>query len=191
MSHEINVQVDGKTVRLDDRYVYEAKVLYNEAAGLAKAAQAAPAPSDEQLEQDMDEAAASRHYRGVGATVAYILFFVLGAVSLALPLEPFLSRTPICGVFAGIGGIILFGHLLGSDKRAEKKEKYESILASYGVDDIDDIPAVAEERRENQKKSEEAFDKLLTFIRYANPKAETPADCELTITTLERLMNQA
>lgn len=190
MSQEINVQVSGKTVRLDDQYVYEAKLLYNEAASLVKAAQEAPVISDEQVEADMDEAAAAKHYHGVGAIITFSLFFALGLASLALPLEPFLSRAPICGVFVGIGGIILFSYLLRSDKRAEKKETYQNILASYGVDDIDDIPAAADERKEKDRKSREAFEKLLTFIRYANPAAETPADCELTITTLERLLKQ-
>ena len=189
MSNEINVQVSGKTVRLDEKYVFEAKVLYNEAAALAKE-DGIKALTDEEVEKDISEAEANKHFHGVSGIVFFALFFILGAASLALPLEPFLSRTPICGAFLGIAGIILFSHMLKRDKRERKKAAYEAILAKYDVDDIDDIPEAAEELQKRSQKSREAFDKLLTFIRYANPKAETPADCELTITTLERLLKQ-
>ena len=187
---QLRAQLDRNGVMLDEAYVERAKELYNAAAAASRESEKNPDISNSEAEADMakaDKCVPSRH---TPAKIVIMAFFILSLASLLLPLDPFASRLPIAGAFAGIGGIVLFSYLLGADKRRAKGFAYREILKKYGVDSADEIPMIVSRNRKLKKEAEEAYEKLLAFVRYAAPGVSTPADCDAAIRSVEAMVKE-
>ena len=85
---------------------------------------------------------------------------------------------------------MLFSYLLGSDKRRAKAFLYRDILNKYGVSSADEIPMAVSKSRLLKKEAEEAYERLLAFVRYAAPGASSPADCDAAIRTVESMVKE-
>lgn len=119
---------------------------------------------------DYETAVKCRPRRGNPAVkIIILIMFAFGLLSLLLPLDPFLSKAPICGAFFGIGGIILFPYLLSRMKKNKKAELYYDILEAYGTDDPEEIPVIADKKNLLDKSAQSAEETALKFIRYAYP----------------------
>ena len=186
--NQLRLKLDRNGTMLDEGYVARAKELYNQASAAMREAGKTPDVSLPEAENDIARAAKIRPSAHLAVKIAAASLLILGALSLLLPLNPFASRLPICGAFLGLGGIVLFSFLLGSDKRRSKAREYRDLLQKYGVETDEDIPVVLSEHRLRQKEANEACDKLMTFIRFADPAAKTAADCENTIRTVEAML---
>jgi len=188
--NQLRAQLDRNGVMLDEAYVNRAKELYNAAAEASKESEKHPDISNQEAEADMAKADKCVPARHTAVKIVILAFFILSVASLLLPLDPFASRLPIAGAFAGIGGIVLFSYLLGADRRRAKGFLYREILNKYGVSSVDEIPMAVSKSRMLKKEAEEAYEKLLAFVRYAAPGASTPADCDSAIRTVESMVKE-
>ncbi|MBR5742943.1 MAG: hypothetical protein IKX85_04000, partial [Clostridia bacterium] len=182
---QLRAELDRGGVMLDENYVARAKELYNAAAKTSQAAEAAPDFPTAEVEEDLEKARKCRPSAHTVVKIVILAFFILGVASLLLPLDPFASRLPIAGIFVGIGGIILFVYLLGADKRRAAGVSYRAILKKYGAESEEDIPMIVSKSRILKKEADEAYQNLLTFVRYADPEVSTPARCSAVIRSLD------
>lgn len=187
---ELASLLDRNGVMLDEGYILRAKELYNAAATAAYQAEQVPFFSEEEAEDDLDAAYDARPRDTSAIKILFLSCFALGLLSLLLPLQPFLARSPICGAFLGIGGILLFSYLLGGKKREERAEEYQELLDKYGVTDLDDMEEVQQRNQQIHAEAASAMEALCSFLRFANPDVATPGDCAATIRQYDALIKE-
>lgn len=188
--NQLRAQLERGGVMLDEAYVARARELYNAAVAAGRESKKNPDIPNQEVEADMEKADRCAPSRHLAVKISILALFILSVASLLLPLDPFASRLPIAGVFAGVGGIVLFAFLLGADKRREKNFAYHEILRKYGVDSADGIPAAVSRKRQLKKEAEETSEKLLTFVRFAAPGVSTHDDCGVAIRTVEAMLRE-
>lgn len=187
---ELTAILSRNGVMLDEGYILRAKELYNAAASSAYEAEQVPLFTEEEAEDDMDAAYDARPRDTTLIRILFLSCFALGLLSLLLPLQPFLARSPICGAFLGLGGILLFAYLLGAKKRERRAAEYQAILEKYGVDSLDDIEEVQQKNQTIHNKAAAAMADLCNFIHFAAPEANTPGECASAIRYYDALIKE-
>lgn len=187
---ELAEKLNRNGVMLDGSYIQRAKELYNAAAAAAYEAEQVPFYTEEEVEDDLDAAYAARPRDGAVTKIVYLSCFALAVLSLLLPLKPFLARSPICGAFLGIGGIVFFSYLLGAKKREKRALEYQKILDKYGVKDMDEIPQVQEQGQAVRDYAAGAMETLRSFLQFADPNAQTPGECAAVIREYDALVKE-
>lgn len=187
---ELTAILSRNDVMLDEGYILRAKELYNAAAHAAYEAEQVPFVTEEEAEDDMDSAYDARPRDTTLIRILFLSCFALGLLSLLLPLQPFLARSPICGAFLGLGGILLFAYLLGAKKREKRAETYQALLAKYGVENLDDMEEAVEANRRVHQTAADSMNALRNFVHFADPEANTPGDCAAAIRKYDALITE-
>jgi len=177
-------------VMLDENYVLRGRELLGIAQDSLRKVPTIHVYSDEEQEEDELKAARLKPKPFTLIRIIAYSFYVLGLLSLLLPIDPFMSRLPICGVFVGLGGILYFSYLLGSNKRKENASAYYAILRKYDVDDEQDIASVQQERRELASAARDAEARVLQFIRFADDKVSSLDECNDLLNRLEIIIRE-
>ncbi|MBE7000706.1 MAG: hypothetical protein E7428_11055 [Ruminococcaceae bacterium] len=187
---ELTAILSRNGVMLDEGYILRAKELYNAAASSAYEAEQVPFVTEEEAEEDMDAAYDARPRDTTLIRILFLSCFALGLLSLLLPLQPFLARSPICGGFLGLGGILLFAYLLGAKKREKRAETYQALLAKYGVENLDDMEEATEANRRVHQTAADSMNALRNFVHFADPEANTPGECASAIRYYDALIKE-
>lgn len=187
---ELAAMLDRNGVMLDEGYILRAKELYNTAAQAAYQAEQVSVLTEAEAEDELDAAYEARPRDTSTIRILFLSCFALGLLSLLLPLQPFLARSPICGAFLGIGGILLFSYLLGAKKRERRAVEYQAILDKYGAADLEDMEEILKKNQQIHAEAASAMEALCSFLRFANPDVATPGDCAATIRQYDALIKE-
>jgi len=188
--NQIKSLLERQGTVLDETYVSRGRDLLALALSARSAADAHPRFSRKEVEEDLAQANRLKPKAYSLPRIISLVLLALGLCSLLLPIDPFLSRLPICGAFVGLGGVIFFSDRLCIKKYKKRADAYKKILDKYGAADIADIS-------ENQSKcislaadAKTAEGKVLQFVGFSDSTVATLEDCSRELNRLEVLLRE-
>jgi len=187
---QIKALLERKGMLLDESYIQRGRELLFSARSARANADAHPVFSQDEVEEDMFLAHKSRPRAFSAMRITAIVLYILGLLSLLLPIDPFMSRLPICGIFVGLGGILFFSDILNIKKKMQRAKTYKGILNKYDVEYPEDIPTAQAGCFSFAAKAKEVETQAIKFIRFADDRVSSLEQCEHILDRLEALVRE-